>query len=382
MIPYGRQYLDDDDVRAVVEALKSDWLTQGPRIDAFEEAVASYCGARWGVAFSSGTAALHAACACLDLSPGDEVVTSPITFLASANAPYHCGAKPVFADVEEDTVNLSPASLEAVVTPRTRAVIPVHFAGHCCDMDAIQDVARRHSLTVVADAAHALGAEYRGRKVGELSEMAVLSFHPVKHITTGEGGMVLGECPDLRKRLQSFRHHAIVRDPSRLQRDEGAWYYEMRAPGFNYRITDVQCALGLSQLEKADRFIARRRELAALYDSLLAESDLVRTPAVREDCRAVYHIYVARLNPERLSISRREVFEKMREAGIGCQIHYIPVHLQPFFASHLGTAPGDCPEAERYYEQCLTLPLFYTLKDDEVRFVSRTLLEILEAGRR
>jgi UDP-4-amino-4,6-dideoxy-N-acetyl-beta-L-altrosamine transaminase len=375
-IPYGRQYVDEQDVRAVAEALASDWLTQGPRVDAFEEEMAAYCGASWGVAFSSGTAALHAACAALDLEPGDEVITSPITFVASANAPYHCGAKPVFADVEDDTVNLSPAAFEAAITPRTRAVIPVHFAGHPCEMDAIREIAARSGLRVVTDAAHALGAIYRGRRIGELSDLCVLSFHPVKHITTGEGGMVLGDDLAWRERLRRFRHHDIVRSGT-----EGPWFHELHRPGFNYRLTDFQSALGSSQLKKVDRFVARRRELAALYEALLGGSDLLRTPRERSGCAASYHLYVVRLRLERLGVSRRDVFEKLHAAGIACQVHYIPVHLQPFYVEHLGTARGDCPVAENYYRECLTLPLYYALRDEEVRYVADTLLEILEGSR-
>lgn len=377
MIPYGRQFLDDDDIQAVVEVLKGDWLTQGPHVPAFEEACARFCGASNGVALSSGTAALHAACSCLDLRPGDEVITSPITFLASVNAPFHCGGTPVFADVQPDTVNLSPEAFERAITPRTRAVIPVHFAGHPCDMDRINAIADRHGIRVIADAAHALGAMYKERKIGELAWMSALSFHPVKHITTGEGGMVLtGELTD---RLRSFRHHATTKDPQLMSRNEGPWYYEMLEPGYNYRITDIQCALGLSQLKKAERFIARRRELASLYNRLLGESDLLRTPVERADCRSAYHLYVVRLDLDRLRITRGQVFEAMKEAGIGCQIHYIPVHLQPYYVQRLGVV--SCPEAERYYQECLTLPLYFGLNDGEVHQVCEVLLQILEQGK-
>ena len=382
MIPYGRQFLDDDDIRVVTEVLRSDRITQGRMIDRFEEALATYCGARDAVALSSGTAALHAACACLELGEGDEVIVPPLTFLATVNAPFLCGATPVFADVEEDTGNLSAAAMQKAITPRTRAVIPVHFGGHPCDMGAIGAVAREHDLRVITDAAHALGASYKECRVGELSEMAVLSFHPVKHITTGEGGMVLLRDTALRERLVSFRHHSITRDPERLTRNDGPWYYEMLSPGYNYRITDIQCALGLSQLEKADRFVARRRELAALYDALLGASDLLDVPVERPDCRSSYHIYVIRLRLERLKITRGEVFDRMALAGIGCQVHYIPVHLQPFYAKRLGTGRGDFPAAEQFYERCLSLPLFYSLTEEEVGLVAETLLEIVESGRR
>ena len=375
-IPYGRQYIDEDDIQAVVDVLRGDWLTQGPEVDAFEESVAAACGARWGVAFSSGTTALHAACTLLDLEPGDEVITSPITFAATAHAAHHCGGRPVFADVEDDTINLSPEACERAITPRTKALLPVHFAGHPCDMDALGELARRAGVRVIADAAHALGARHRGARVGELCELSVLSFHPVKHITTGEGGMVLGHDPRDRERLRRFRHHNIVRRES-----EGPWFHEIEAPGFNGRITDFQCALGRSQLAKLDRFVARRRELAAHYEAQLGGSDLVSAPREREGMASSVHLYVVRLALERLAVTRRQVFEALRNAGIGCQVHYIPVHLQPCYREPLGTGPGDCPVAERYYEECITLPLFYGLEDEEVAYVAQTLLAILEAGR-
>lgn len=381
MIPYGRQFLDDDDIRAVTAVLKSDRLTQGPVIPQFEAALASFCGAPHAVALSSGTAALHAACSCLDLAEGDEVIVPPLTFLATVNAPFLCGATPVFADVEEDTGNLSATALERAITPRTRVVIPVHFAGHPCDMDAIESVARRYGLHVITDAAHALGALYKEKRIGELSEMAVLSFHPVKHITTGEGGMVLMREAEYRDRIVSFRHHSVIRDPGKLTRNDGPWYYEMSSPGYNYRITDMQCALGMSQLEKANEFIDRRRQIAALYDRLLGSSDLLDLPVERSYGRSSYHIFVIRLRLDRIRITRREVFDRMLRAGISCQVHYIPVHLQPFYSERLGTKRGDYPVAERFYERCLTLPLYYSLAEAEVGFVAETLLAILESGR-
>jgi len=288
MLPYGHQSIDEEDIAAVVEALKSDWITQGPKVDEFERKVAGYCGAEFAVAMFSGTAALHAACEVAGIAKGDEAITTPITFAATANAVVYCDGRPVFADGREDTLNIDVREIERRLTPRTRAILPVDFTGHPADLDEIMAIARDRKLIVIEDACHALGAEYRGRKTGSLADMTVFSFHPVKHITTGEGGMVLTNNREYYQRLQTFHQHGIIRETRARQ----PWYYEIPHPGYNFRLTDFQCALGISQLKKLDRFVARRREIAAKYNQAFAELNEIIFPAEEEYVKAAYHIYV------------------------------------------------------------------------------------------
>jgi len=362
MLPYGHQWIDEEDITAVVEVLRSDWITQGPKVAEFERKVAGYCGAEFAVAMSSGTAALHAACSVAGISAGDEAITTPITFAATANAVVYCGGRPVFADIREDTLNIDPREIERRLTPRTKAILPVDFAGHPADLDEIMDIARSRKLTVIEDACHALGAEYRGRKTGSLTDMTVFSFHPVKHITTGEGGMVLTNNKEYYQQLKTFRQHGIVRDTCAGQ----SWYYEIVHPGYNLRLTDFQCALGISQLKKLDRFIARRREIAAKYNEAFAEMKEIITPTEEEYVKAAYHIYVIQLRTEQLKAGRKEIFEALRAENIGVNVHYLPVHLHPFYQREFGYKRGDYPRAEAYYERAITLPLFPSMSNDDV----------------
>ncbi|MGE4554299.1 MAG: UDP-4-amino-4,6-dideoxy-N-acetyl-beta-L-altrosamine transaminase, partial [Desulfovibrionaceae bacterium] len=356
MIPYARQSIDEDDVRAVTRALTSDWLTTGPEVAAFEAEVAAVCDAARGVAVSSGTAALHAAMAALGVGPGDEVIVPTMTFAASANCALYRGATPVFADVDPETLLLDPADAEAKITPRTRAIVAVDYAGQPCDWDALRELADRHGLALVDDACHALGATVNGRPLGAQARLTCLSFHPVKHIATGEGGMVLTQDPDLEVRLRRFRNHGIATDHKQRQ-ERGTWRYEMVELGFNYRITDIQCALGRSQLRKLPGFLARRRELARAYDAAFAGHPAIRPLAVRPGREHAYHLYVVRV-PE-----RDRVFARLRGAGVGCNVHYSPVHLHPYYREHLGTGPGLCPVAEAAYARILSLPMFPALTD-------------------
>lgn len=379
-IPYGRHWLDEADVSAVEEALRSDRITQGPRVDGFERALADYCGARHAVATSSGTAALHLACLAAGLGPSDEVVTTPMTFVATSNSVLFCGATPRFADIQADTRNIDPERVAATVTDRTRAIIPVHFAGHPCDMDEIAAIAKESDLVVIEDACHALGASYRGGRIGacEHSDMAVLSFHPVKHITTGEGGAVLTNDDALCEGLRRLREHGISRDPASFRAQDpasdGPWYYEMQELGYNYRITDIQCALGSSQLDKADAFLARRREIAAAYAELLADVPGLRLPAERDYVSSSWHIHVVELeDPSR----RKAVFEDLLAAGLGVQVHYLPVHLHPYYARRFGHRLGDLPVAESYYRRAITIPLFPSMTDEEVEAVAAKVREAL-----
>jgi len=325
-IPYGRQWIDEKDIREVVKVLKSDWITQGTKVEEFEKAVAKYCGAKYAVTVSSGTAALHSAYSVAGIGVGDEVITSPITFAATANAVVYCGGKPVFADIQKDTFNIHPKEIGKKITKKTKAITPVDFAGHPCDLNEIKKIAKKYNLLIIEDAAHALGSEYRGKKIGNLTDMTILSFHPVKHITTGEGGMILTNNKDFYEKLKIFRNHEIVKKPKK-----GGWYYEIEKPGFNYRLTDFQCALGISQLKKIDKFIKRRREIVAKYNEAFKDVKEIITPAERKYVKSAWHIYPIQLNLEKLKVNRKRIFEELQKEGIGVQIHYIPLHLQPFY---------------------------------------------------
>jgi UDP-4-amino-4,6-dideoxy-N-acetyl-beta-L-altrosamine transaminase len=361
-IPYGRQWIDDDDIEAVARVLKSDYLTTGPAVPAFEEDLERVTGTRHAVAVNSGTAALHAAYAAVGIASGDEVITSPLTFAATANAALYLGARPVFVDVEAATGTIDAAAVEAAITPRTRAVVAIDFAGLPADYEALRAIATRHGISLISDAAHSLGATYRGRPVGGLADATVLSFHPVKAITTGEGGAVLTDDDDLADFTRTFRTHGIVRPPARMRRSDGPWHHEMQALGYNYRLTDIQAALGSSQLRKLDRFIARRREIAAVYDRTLAQVHGIGLPGRREGTESAWHLYVLRVDdPSR----RRAFFEMLRERGLGVQLHYIPVHHHPFYED-LGYARGICPIAEDYSARALSIPIYPAMTDEQV----------------
>jgi UDP-4-amino-4,6-dideoxy-N-acetyl-beta-L-altrosamine transaminase len=378
-VPYGRQWLDQDDFEAVLCVLRGDWLTQGPMVGAFEEALAEACGVRHAVAVSNGTAALHLACLAAGIGPGDVGVTSPITFVASANCVAYCGGTPTFADVDPRTACVDPSALEAVCARcKPKVVIPVDFAGQPADLPAIQEIARRHGALVIEDAAHALGAryEYEGRwhRAGSCAhaDLATLSFHPVKHITTGEGGAILTNSRELFAKLQRLRTHGITRDASLLTRNDGPWYHEQHDLGFNYRITDIQCALGLSQLRKLDRFVDRRRALVERYREALADVAGDLTLLLEgTGKRSSYHLLVAQI--EAGAARRRRVFDALAARNIRCQVHYIPVHLQPWYRERYGHREGGFPRAEAYYASCLSLPLFPAMADCDVARVAEAL---------
>lgn len=384
-IPYGRQDISEADIQAVVEILRGDYLTQGPAVPAFEQAVARYCGARHAVASNSGTSALHLACLALDVGPGDVVWTSAITFVASANCVRYCGAEADFVDLDPRTCNMDIGALRTKLEGAARAgqlpkvLIPVHLGGLPCDMAAIAELAKQYSFRVVEDASHALGSTYRSERVGNCrySDITVLSFHPVKLITSGEGGMNLTNDAVLARRLALLRSHGITREAGEMtQPSEGPWYYQQTALGFNYRMTDIHAALGRSQLDRLQTYIERREALAKRYDRLLAGSGL-RLPAREKESTSAWHLYIVGWNSERSGLSRAQAFARLREAGIGANVHYIPVHLQPYYRAR-GCGPGLAPNAEAYYASAITLPLHARMTDAQQDYVVATLRGMLD----
>jgi len=378
-IPYGFHWIDKDDRDAVCRTLKSDWVTQGPAVKSFENALCKYTGAAYAVAVSNGTAALHIACLAAGVTKGDEIITSPLTFVASANCALYCGAKPIFADIEEDTGNIDPSKIKRAITRKTKVLIPVHFAGHPCDMNAVHEIAKNKKLIVIEDAAHALGSRYNGNKIskvgsGVYSDMTTLSFHPVKHITTGEGGAVLTNRKDLYDKLLMLRSHGITKDQF-VHEPHGEWYYEMQALGYNYRITDIQCALGESQLKKLPDFINRRREIVARYNKAFEHNPYFDVPPEKGYAFSSYHLYPIRLK-EQFIPARKQIFSGLRKAGIGVQVHYIPVYLQPYY-ERLGYLKGACPKAERFYASEISLPLYPLMKTSDIAFVIKKVFDVL-----
>lgn len=373
MIPYGKQTIDQDDIQAVVDVLKSDFLTTGPKIAEFEQTVADYVGAKYAVAISNGTSALHAACFAAGIGPGDEVITTPLTFAASANCVLYCGGTPVFADVDPKTYNIDPEDIRRKITDRTKAIIAVHLAGQPCDMDAIHSIAHEYGLIVIEDGAHALGSVYKGKKVGSLSDMTTFSFHPVKPITTGEGGMIVTDNEEFYKKMALFRSHGITRDDSMMTRNDGPWFYQQFDLGYNYRITDIQCALGCSQMKKLDRFLARRKEIVARYNEAFADCDNIITPYQLSDTESGWHLYIVQVK----NCDRRQVFEGMREKGIGVNVHYIPVYMHPYYQEH-GYENVHCANADEIYSHIISLPLYPGLTSEQQDYVIDTLKSLCE----
>lgn len=384
MIPYGRQNISQDDIDSVIEVLKSDFLTQGPKVPDFEATLAKKVGASYGVAVNSATSALHIACMALDLGPGDFLWTSPITFVASANCALYCGASVDFVDIDPATYNLCAKALEKKLVSAEKngllpkVVVAVHLCGQSCDMERIWELSRRFGFKIVEDASHAIGAKYKEHYVGcgRFSDLTVFSFHPVKIVTSGEGGMVMGNDETLLEKLRCLRSHGIVRDKALMKREaDGPWYYEQVSLGYNYRITDIQAALGLSQLARLDEFVSRRNDLAVEYNKLLTDLP-IRLPYIDPKNYSAFHLYVIRLKTEKIQKSHLEVFNAMREKGISVNLHYIPVHLQPFY-KQLNTNFSNLNEAESYYREAITLPLFPDLQPEKQLYISQTLRESL-----
>jgi perosamine synthetase len=376
MLPYGRQSINENDIQAVVDVLRSDWLTTGPKVGEFEEAFAARVGAKYAVSFSSGTAALHAAAFAAGLKAGDEAITSPMTFAATANCILYQSATPVFADVSPDTLNLDAEEAASQVTLRTKAILPVDYAGHPADLDPFLQLAERHGLVVIEDACHALGAEYQGRRVGSVAHMTVFSFHPVKHLTTGEGGMVTTDNAGFAETFRRFRNHGISSD-ARQRQTAGQWHYEMVLLGFNYRLTDIACALGIQQLHKLESNLSRRRQIAARYTSAFSEIPGIVPPSVRSYANPAWHLYPIRLELENLSADRGRVFQALRAENIGVNVHYIPVHLHPYYRDRFGYNGGEYPEAEDAYQRLISLPIFHGMSDTDVENVIRAVGKVL-----
>ena len=394
MIPYGRHYIDEDDVRAVAEVMRGELITQGPQAAAFERLVADYVGARYAVSVANGTAALHLACLALELGPGDTVVTSPNTFLASANCALYVGARPAFSDIDPDTLNLDPEALRQTFRTRAgiKAIIPVHFAGLPCDMAAISEVARANGAYVIEDACHALGARYAdGSRVGNCryADMCTFSFHPVKLIAAGEGGMITTNDEALYRKLLLLRNHGMTKAPTDFvddaqgfeQGEPNPWYYEMQAPGLNYRLTDIQCALAISQFRKLDRFLARRLEIARRYDAVFGGMDAIALPQQRDRERSAHHLYVTRMDFGRIGLTRGQMMLALRERGVGSQVHYIPVPYQPYYRRN-GLSAGAWPHAASYYREALTIPLYFGMSDADVASVITAITDLLAGAQR
>lgn len=380
MIGYGHQYIDDSDIEAVVNVLKSDYLTQGPSVSAFEKKICEITGAKYCVSVSNATAGLHIALAALELGEGTEGITTPNTFLASSNCMVYNNIKPVFADIDPVSYNIDPKEIEKHISAKTKLLVPVHFAGLPCDMKEISAIAKKNNLHVIEDSAHAIGSQYAdGSYVGncKYSDMTVFSFHPVKTITTGEGGAVTTNSYELYQKLLMLRSHGVTKDEGILTKNPGPWYYEMHSLGFNYRMTDMQAALGFTQLQKLDFFKKRRREVIAMYNKAFAGMKYLKTPYEPENVCSCFHLYVTQIDFESLGKSRAQVMKDLRDRGIGTQVHYIPVPTQPFYKNTFGYKDGDYPIAEKYYEQELSLPLYPGLSDDDVNTVIKAVKEVI-----
>lgn len=382
MIYYGKQSIDEQDINAVIEVLKSDFLTQGPVIERFEKTVAEYCGAKYAVAVTNATSALHIACLAAGLGKGDMLWTTPITFTASANCGRYCGSDVDFVDIDNVTYNMSVAKLKEKLENsqvKPKVVVPVHLAGQSCEMEEIHNLSKQYGFTVIEDASHAIGADYKNTKVGccKYSDMTVFSFHPVKIITTGEGGMVLTNNEDLYKKLTLYRSHCITRDTELMTKaSDGPWYYQQIGLGFNYRMTEIQAALGCSQMTKVDKFVAKRRYLADRYNELLKDLP-IKLPYQNPDTNSSWHLYIVRVDFSKVTKFKQQIFEEMKQKGICLNLHYIPVHTQPYY-QNMGFKDGDFPNSEKYYEEAFTLPLYYALTDEQQDYIAQALKEVLK----
>ena len=379
---YGHQYIDDADVQAVVEVLKSDYLTCGPKITELEQKLCEITGAKYAVVCSNGTAALHIACQAAGVGEQDEVITTPITFAASANCALYCGAKPVFADIDPNTYNISPKSVEEKIGEKTKAVVAVDFTGQAVELEKLQNICKKNKLVLIEDGAHSIGTKYNGKAVGSIADMTTFSFHPVKTVTGGEGGAVLTNNEQYYKKLLLYRAHGITRDPELLEREShGSWYYEQIDLGMNYRMTDIQAALILSQLDKLSAFSKRRKEIVERYNQAFSEIPELFVQQEIPESDTTRHLYILRLKLETLTCSRREFFEAMAAEGICCNVHYIPVYYHPYYEK-MGYQKGLCPQAEKLYEEIMSLPLYYAMADEDVEDVIHAVKKVVEYYRK
>ena len=382
LLPYAKQYIDEDDCKSVSEVLNSDFLTTGPKVREFEDIVANYVGAKYAVAFSNGTAALHGACYVAGVHKDSEVITTPITFAASANCALYMGATPIFADIDPETFNINPGEVNKLITDKTRAIIPVDFTGQAVDIDSIKELIKGKDIVIIEDGAHSLGTKYKGNRVGSQADMTMFSFHPVKTITTGEGGIITTNNKDYYDRLISFRSHGITREIDQLQNKDGAgWYYEQLELGLNYRMTDFQAALGISQMKKLDWFIKRRKEIVNKYNLAFKDLNEVILQENESFSDTVNHLYVIKLDLQKLKVDRKEIYDALIAENIGVHVHYIPVYWHPYYRK-LGYKKGLCPEAERLYNSILTLPLFPAMNNEDVEHVIKGLYKIINFYRK
>ena len=381
-LPYGTQWIDDNEINEVVDSLKSDWITTGPKMRTFEEKFKQFKDSKYAVAVNSGTAALHISTSSINIQPGDEVITTPLTFVASANSVIYRGGIPVFADIKKDTYNIDPIEIKKKISSKTKAIIPVHFAGQPCDMDEICEIAEENNLFVIEDAAHAVDAEYKSKKIGNISDLTAFSFHPVKNMTTAEGGMVTTNDNDLYEKLIMLRTHGITKDAVNRFGKSGGYYYDMQYLGFRYNLSELHASLGIHQLNKLEMFQKRRREIVKIYNRELADFDEITLPYIKPDIKHSWHLYILQLNLENLKVDRDYIFNALREENIGVNVHYIPVHYHSYYQNKFGLKKGLLPKVEWLFPRLLTIPLFHKMNDDDVYDVVNSLEKVLKYYRK
>lgn len=381
-LPYGTQWIDDHEINEVVDSLKSDWITTGPKMKTFEEKFKQFKDSKYAVAVNSGTAALHISTSSINIQPGDEVITTPLTFVASANSVIYRGGIPVFADIKKDTYNIDPIEIKKKISSKTKAIIPVHFAGQPCDMDEICEIAEENNLFVIEDAAHAVDAEYKGKKIGNISDLTAFSFHPVKNMTTAEGGMVTTNDNDLYEKLMMLRTHGITKDAVNRFGKSGGYYYDMQYLGFRYNLSELHASLGIHQLNKLEMFQKRRREIVKIYNRELADFDEITLPYVKSEIKHSWHLYILQLNLEKLKVDRDYIFNALREENIGVNVHYIPVHYHSYYQNKFGLKKGLLPKVEWLFPRLLTIPLFHKMNDNDVYDVVNSLEKVLKYYRK
>ncbi len=381
-LPYATQWIDEKEINEVIDSLKSNWITTGPKMKQFEEKFKNFKGSKYAIAVNSGTAALHISTSSINIIPGDEVITTPFTFVATANCVVYRGGIPIFSDIKRDTYNIDPDEIKKKITPKTKAIIPVHFAGQPCDMDEILEIARENDLYVIEDAAHAIDSEYKGKKIGNISDLTIFSFHPVKNITTAEGGMVTTNNDELSDKLLMFRTHGISRDAVKRFGKEGGFYYDMKYLGFRYNLSELHSALGIQQLEKLESFQKRRREIVNIYNKELKSFEEITIPYVKENIKHSWHLYVIQLDLEKLKVDRDFIFKALREENIGVNVHYIPIHYHSYYQKKFGLKKGILPNVEWLFPRLLTIPLFPKMNDNDIYDVINALEKVIKYFRK